>query len=55
MKASQQAWWTLCVYELRAFDEAKYREGVEAFLKGKGCVEDGHATERVCDLIESRL
>ena len=40
---------------IRAFDEAKYREGVEAFLKGKGCVEDGHATERVCDLIESRL
>ena len=40
---------------IREFDEAKYREGVEAFLKGKGCVEDGHATERVCDLIESRL
>ena len=40
---------------IRTFDEAKYREGVEAFLKGKGCVEDGHATERVCDLIESRL
>lgn len=40
---------------IAAFDEAKYLEGVEAFLKGKGCVEDGHATERVCDLIEKTM
>lgn len=40
---------------VRAFDEAKYRAGVEAFLKGKGCVEDGHATERVVDLIAGLL
>ena len=40
---------------IAAFDEAKYLEGVEAFLKGKGCVEDGHATERVCDLIEKTI
>ena len=40
---------------IASFDEAKYRAGVDAFLKGKGCVEDGHATERVCDLIESLL
>ena len=39
---------TACV---AAFDEAKYRAGVEAFLKDKGCVEDGHATERVVELI----
>lgn len=38
-----------------AFDEQKYRTSVEAFLRGKGCVEDGHATERVCDLIEERM
>ena len=40
---------------IRTFDEDTYKAGVEAFLKGKGCVEDGRATERVCDLIESRL
>ena len=40
---------------IAAFDEAKYREGVESFLEGKGCVEDGHATERVCDLIEKTM
>ena len=40
---------------IASFDDAKYREGVEAFLKGKGCVEDGHATERVCDLIEKEI
>ncbi len=40
---------------IASFDEAMYRAGVEAFLRDKGCVEDGHATERVCDLIESRL
>ena len=40
---------------IRTFDEDKYKTGVEIFLKGKGCVEDGHATERVCDLIESKL
>lgn len=38
-----------------AFDEGAYRAKVEAFLAGKGCVEDGHATERVCDLIEGRM
>ena len=35
-----------------AFDETQYRAGVEAFLKGKGCVEDGHASERTVNLIE---
>ena len=40
---------------IKAFDEDKYRAGVELFLEGKGCVEDGHATERVCDLIEKTM
>ncbi len=35
-----------------AFDEAVYLPKVEAFLKEKGCMEDGHASERVADLIE---
>ena len=34
------------------FDEAAYRQGVEEFLKGKGCIEDGHASERVVELIK---
>ena len=37
------------------FDDVKYCAGVEAFLKDKGCVEDGHATERVVDLITEIL
>jgi len=34
------------------FDEEKYKKEVEQFLKDKGCIEDGHAAERVVDLIE---
>ena len=34
------------------FDEAAYLPKVEAFLAEKGCIEDGHASERVADLIE---
>jgi len=34
------------------FDEEKYKTDVETFLKDKGCIEDGHASERVADLIE---
>ena len=34
------------------FDEAAYLPKVEAFLKEKGCVEDGRASERVAELIE---
>lgn len=34
------------------FDYEKYKNDVEQFLKDKGCMEDGHASERVVDLIE---
>lgn len=33
------------------FDEEKYLNDVEQFLIGKGCIEDGHASERVVDKI----
>ena len=33
------------------FDQDKYEKGVSAFLEGKGCMEDGHASERAADLI----
>lgn len=40
---------------IMAFDEMAYPEKVEKFLEDKGCVEDGHASERVADLIEKVL
>lgn len=33
------------------FDEEDYRKKLEDFLQDKGCVEDGHASERVADKI----
>ncbi len=38
---------------IEKFDERSYRSQTEHFLSEKGCLEDGHAAERVCDLIES--
>ena len=40
---------------IAAFDETRYRPAVETFLKDKGCVEDGHAAERVADLIHAGM
>ncbi len=37
------------------FDKDIYSDKVKFFLKDKGCVEDGHASERVVDLIQSIL
>lgn len=34
------------------FNEKKYLSDLEGFLQDKGCVEDGHASERVANLIE---
>lgn len=36
---------------IRDFDMDHYREKSEAFLRSKGCVDDGKASERVADLI----
>ena len=33
------------------FDENLYKQKVEEFLKEKGCIDDGHASERVAELI----
>lgn len=38
-----------------AFDEDKYAKDVEQFLIDKGCIEDGHAAERVVALIKKEL
>ena len=34
------------------FDDEKYQKDITEFLEDKGCMEDGHASERVVDLIE---
>lgn len=38
--------------DVSSFDAEAYRSKVDAFLQSKGCMEDGHASERVADLIE---
>ena len=40
------------IKNIENFDYDKYKIKVEEFLKEKGCIEDGHASERVVDLIE---
>lgn len=37
---------------IRSFDESAYHAAAEQFLRDKGCVDDGHASERVADIIE---
>ena len=34
------------------FDEKEYKDKVEEFLENKRCVENGHASEKVVDLLE---
>jgi CDP-glycerol glycerophosphotransferase len=41
------------VEKIENFDYESYKENVAEFLKGKGCIEDGHASERVVELIKS--
>ena len=38
--------------QIRAFDEEVYWKKVDDFLQEKGCMEDGHAAERVAELID---
>ncbi len=40
------------VLKIENFDAEKYRIAVGEFLKGKGCIDDGHASERVVELIK---
>lgn len=43
------------VANLRAFDAAAYATATAAFLRARGCMEDGHASERAADLIADVL
>ncbi len=44
------------VSAILAYNDEEYVEKVEAFLKDKGCIEDGHASERtaklICDILD---
>ena len=40
---------------IKNFNLNRYQVKVEEFLKEKGCMEDGHASERVVDLIEELM
>ncbi len=35
------------VENVLSFDEKKFQKGVDAFLSDRGCIEDGHAAERI--------
>ena len=39
------------IENILAFDEKEYLPKVEAFLEDKGCMEDGHASERCVDKV----
>ncbi|MBR1460044.1 CDP-glycerol glycerophosphotransferase family protein [bacterium] len=43
------------INNIKMFDKVEYQQKVEQFLKDKGCTEDGHASERVVDLIEELM
>lgn len=40
------------ISNIKSFDNEKYKADVAAFISEKGCIEDGHASERTVDLIE---
>lgn len=39
------------VEDIKNFDENVYAKKVEEFLAGKGCMDDGHASERIADTL----
>jgi len=39
------------INNIRNFNDEKYQKDVEQFLKDKGCMEDGHASERIVEKI----
>ena len=40
---------------ITAFDETKYAADVDQFLKDRGCIEDGHASERIVEKIKELM
>ncbi len=41
------------IRSILSFDSAKYEADCKAFLKKKGCMDDGHAAERIVDFLEN--
>ncbi len=41
------------IKNIKNFDEKKYKKNVKNFLSVKGCIDDGHASERVVELIKA--
>ena len=46
---------TELTYNILNFNSNDYNTNVERFLKDKGCIDDGQASARVCDLIDQIL
>ena len=42
----------ILIKNIETFDYENYKIKAEGFIKEKGCIEDGHASERTADLIE---
>ena len=38
--------------QIARYDADAYRQAVDTFLKARGCVDDGHASERIVDLMQ---
>jgi CDP-glycerol glycerophosphotransferase len=43
------------IENIKNFDYDKYKNEVEQFLIDKGCVDDGHASERVVEIIKNYI
>ncbi len=43
------------INNIETFDYEKYKINVENFLKEKGCIEDGHASEKIVKLIDNAI
>lgn len=43
------------VDKIMDFDEEAYKKEVERFLQDRGCIDDGHASEKIVDLMEKIL
>lgn len=43
------------INNILSFDSEKYLVSIEDFLKKKGCIDDGHAAERIVDFVSSLI
>ena len=43
------------IEQIRMFDEREYQKAVTRFLEARGCMEDGHASERIVEKIRELI